>query len=88
MFVILAGGLSLWIAYGFLQADWIIVIANSLSLAMVFGILYFKLRENAAGNSRPISYVVGDDSCANARSPNPERRSVGRAKQERPAPAT
>jgi MtN3 and saliva related transmembrane protein len=44
MFAILALGITLWIIYGVLRSDWIIIIANSTSLGALFGILYFKIR--------------------------------------------
>ena len=44
MFAILAGGIALWVVYGLMKADPIIIIANSVSLCCLFGILYFKLR--------------------------------------------
>ena len=45
MLLALASGVALWIAYGGLKSDWVIVAANSVSLALVVGILYFRLRE-------------------------------------------
>ena len=45
MFLILATGIALWIAYGVLQGDAVIVFANSVSLCLLVAILYFKLRE-------------------------------------------
>lgn len=45
MFLILGCGLALWIIYGFLQRDWVIVIANGVSLTLLSAILFFKLRE-------------------------------------------
>ena len=44
MFLILAVGVALWTAYGFLQSDIVIVIANAISFSLLMGILYFKLR--------------------------------------------
>ena len=43
-FVILASGVALWIVYGVLKSDWIIMAANAVSLALLCGILFFKLR--------------------------------------------
>jgi MtN3 and saliva related transmembrane protein len=43
MFATLAAGVALWIVYGFLKADLVIIFANAVSLALLFGILYFKL---------------------------------------------
>jgi MtN3 and saliva related transmembrane protein len=45
MFLVLGGGVALWIVYGFLKADWVIITANSVSLTLLLGILYFKVRE-------------------------------------------
>ena len=45
MFVILATGIALWVVYGVLRSDAVIVLANSVSLCCLAGILYFKLRE-------------------------------------------
>ena len=45
MLLVLATGLALWIVYGLMQADWVIVAANTVSLAMLLVILGFKVRE-------------------------------------------
>ena len=45
MFLTLAAGVSLWAIYGFMRSDNVIIIANSISLALLMGILNFKLRE-------------------------------------------
>jgi MtN3 and saliva related transmembrane protein len=45
MLLILSGGIALWVVYGILQGDWVIMLANSVSLLLLFGILFFKLRE-------------------------------------------
>ena len=44
MFLILAGGIALWVVYGVLQGDSVIILANSVSLAFLCAILFFKLR--------------------------------------------
>lgn len=44
-FLLLVAGLTLWLIYGVLKSDWIIMGANSVSLALACGILYFKCRE-------------------------------------------
>ena len=44
MFATLAVGIALWVAYGFLKSDAVIILANAVSLALLGGILYFKLR--------------------------------------------
>ena len=45
MFAILATGVALWAVYGFMKGDLVIIAANVTSLALLMGILYFKLRE-------------------------------------------
>jgi MtN3 and saliva related transmembrane protein len=45
MFLTLGAGVALWVVYGFLKSDIVIILANAISLALLFGILYFKLRE-------------------------------------------
>jgi MtN3 and saliva related transmembrane protein len=45
MFLILAAGIGLWVLYGFLQRDAVIIVANAVSLLLLMGILFFKLRE-------------------------------------------
>jgi MtN3 and saliva related transmembrane protein len=47
MFMTLGLGVALWVVYGFLKADVVIIIANAVSLALLTGILYFKLRERS-----------------------------------------
>lgn len=44
MFLILAGGIALWIVYGVLQHDAVIILANSVSLSLLAAILFFKVR--------------------------------------------
>ena len=48
MFVTLAAGVALWVVYGFLKSDIVIILANVVSLALLLGILYFKLKERHA----------------------------------------
>jgi MtN3 and saliva related transmembrane protein len=48
MFLTLGAGVALWVVYGFLKSDIVIILANAISLALLFGILYFKLRERHA----------------------------------------
>jgi MtN3 and saliva related transmembrane protein len=45
MFSILAAGIALWVVYGILKTDYVIILANSISLFLLAGILYFKIRE-------------------------------------------
>jgi MtN3 and saliva related transmembrane protein len=48
MFSTLAAGIALWAVYGFLKSDIVIILANTISLVLNMGILYFKLRERHA----------------------------------------
>jgi MtN3 and saliva related transmembrane protein len=45
MLVVLTAGLLLWIAYGLLRGDWVIVAANSVGAALSAGVLAFKIRD-------------------------------------------
>jgi len=45
MFAILAVGIALWAIYGVLKGDVVIAVANSVSLAFLLAIFYFKIRE-------------------------------------------
>jgi len=54
MFLTLSAGVALWIVYGFLKSDIVIILANAISLALLCGILYFKLRERRAGIGRRV----------------------------------
>src|SRR5215210_4516474 len=53
MLAVLSTGLALWIAYGVLQGDWVIIAANTVSLAMLLVILGFKVREILAERCSP-----------------------------------
>jgi MtN3 and saliva related transmembrane protein len=48
MFLTLSAGVGLWVVYGFLKSDLVIITANAVSFALLMGILYFKLRERMA----------------------------------------
>jgi MtN3 and saliva related transmembrane protein len=43
-FLTLATGIALWVAYGFMKSDVVIILANAVSLTLLLGILYFKLK--------------------------------------------
>jgi MtN3 and saliva related transmembrane protein len=45
MLVVLTCGLSLWIAYGVVRGDWVIVAANGVGAALSGLVLAFKLRD-------------------------------------------
>ena len=49
MFLILSTGIALWVVYGVLQGDAVIILANSVSLAFLCAILFFKLRNVIQG---------------------------------------
>jgi MtN3 and saliva related transmembrane protein len=44
---VLATGLALWVVYGFLKGDSVIVIANVVGLSLVGVLMTFKLRDGA-----------------------------------------
>jgi MtN3 and saliva related transmembrane protein len=45
MLLLFACGLGLWVVYGVLQKDVIIILANGVSLALLAGLVYLKLRQ-------------------------------------------
>jgi MtN3 and saliva related transmembrane protein len=49
MLVVLTTGLLLWIAYGLLKSDWVIVVANSVGAALSSSVLVFKVRDLRSG---------------------------------------
>jgi MtN3 and saliva related transmembrane protein len=49
MFLILTTGIALWVIYGVLQGDAVIILANSVSLAFLCAILFFKIRNVMRG---------------------------------------
>jgi MtN3 and saliva related transmembrane protein len=49
MLIVLTAGLSLWIGYGLLKGDWVIVAANSVGAALSASVLTFKIRDLRAG---------------------------------------
>jgi MtN3 and saliva related transmembrane protein len=44
MFLILFAGVSLWVCYGLLKSDLVIIAANTISVCFLAGILAFKIR--------------------------------------------
>jgi len=48
MLVALTGGLLLWVVYGFLQSDWVIVIANCVGASLSGCVLACKIRDRRA----------------------------------------
>lgn len=51
MLIALTAGLLLWITYGFLKSDWVIVIANGVGASLSASVLAFKLRDIRAGST-------------------------------------
>jgi MtN3 and saliva related transmembrane protein len=49
MLVVLTSGLSLWVGYGLLKADWVIVAANSVGALLSASVLIFKIRDMRSG---------------------------------------
>jgi MtN3 and saliva related transmembrane protein len=49
MLIVLTTGLLLWIGYGLLKSDWVIVAANSVGAALSASVLIFKIRDTRAG---------------------------------------
>jgi len=46
MLLLLACGLGLWVVYGVLQEDFVIVLASGISLALLSGLLCLKLLQS------------------------------------------
>jgi MtN3 and saliva related transmembrane protein len=49
MLSILAIGLATWVIYGFLRNDYVVIASNVVSLGLLSGILYFKMKELKRG---------------------------------------
>jgi len=45
MLLVLTAGLSLWVVYGLLRGDWMIVAANAAGAALTGTVLGFKIRD-------------------------------------------
>jgi len=43
--VVLAAGLALWVGYGVLKGDFVIIVANAVGLALVAALIGFKIRD-------------------------------------------
>ena len=48
MLLVLTCGLALWVAYGVLQEDIVIILANALSLALIGGLVCLKLLQTSS----------------------------------------
>jgi MtN3 and saliva related transmembrane protein len=49
MLLALTTGLALWVAYGVLKSDWVIVSANGVGAALSASVLAFKIRDLRSG---------------------------------------
>ncbi len=47
MLLTLATGIALWVVYGVMKSDIVIIVANTISLLLLLNLLVFKLKENA-----------------------------------------
>jgi MtN3 and saliva related transmembrane protein len=45
LLAVLATGLALWIGYGILKSDYVIVVANAVGFALVATLIGFKIRD-------------------------------------------
>jgi MtN3 and saliva related transmembrane protein len=52
MFLTLFAGIVLWVAYGVMRGDPVVIIANAVSLVLLAGILFFKIREMIQGREQ------------------------------------
>jgi MtN3 and saliva related transmembrane protein len=43
MLLVLSSGVALWVVYGVIKADWVIIAANSVALTCLGVLTYFKL---------------------------------------------
>lgn len=43
MLLLLAAGLTLWIVYGVMKSDWVIIFANGFSLALLCNLIWLKM---------------------------------------------
>jgi MtN3 and saliva related transmembrane protein len=49
MLIALTAGLLLWIGYGLLKSDWVVVAANSVGAILSGSVLAFKIRDMRTG---------------------------------------
>lgn len=50
MIVLLATGIALWIVYGVMKTDGVIITANAVSLLLLANLLFFKIKEMWSGD--------------------------------------
>ena len=46
MLLVLISGLALWVAYGVLKSNIVIILANAISLTLIGGLLYLKMTQS------------------------------------------
>jgi MtN3 and saliva related transmembrane protein len=46
MLLVLGSGLALWVGYGVLKEDLVIILANGISLTLIGGLLYLKTTQS------------------------------------------
>ena len=49
MYLIFTTGVVLWGVYGYLRADWLIIVANAITAVLCLAILVMKLRNDVLG---------------------------------------
>ena len=54
MYSMFVTGVAIWLVYGVLKADWIIMMANGLTLMLAMPILSMKIYNRLWGNERPL----------------------------------
>jgi MtN3 and saliva related transmembrane protein len=52
MLAVLTAGLVLWVGYGLLKSDWVIVAANSVGAILSGSVLAFKIRDMGSNHDR------------------------------------
>jgi MtN3 and saliva related transmembrane protein len=50
MLLVLTAGLLLWLGYGLLKSDWVIVAANAVGAILSGSVLTFKIRDMRSGS--------------------------------------
>jgi MtN3 and saliva related transmembrane protein len=69
MLCVLTVGLGLWIVYGVLRGDWIIISANAIGTALAAIVLIFKIRDLIAFSSQDHHELICEDQKSEASPP-------------------
>jgi sugar efflux transporter for intercellular exchange len=72
MLLVLTTGLGLWVTYGAIKGDWMIIIANSVSIGCLAVLIYFKLF--GVNERRPAHAVVPAGSSSQSTWPQSRQR--------------